>query len=570
MFTFIALLAAQEVLTDESILKMVKAGVPDDVIVEMIKSQPGHYVVTTDHVIELKKQGVSGRVLAAMVAKDSAATTAPPASAEAPALPPAPVGAWELEQGQDRMSNEPRVYASRTFPAADGRGAFRVDAICQPKAFLNIELSYKPKTGNVALKPTRVDRETTSGLGESAHQYADCVLMRLRIGDGAIRDAVSDECDTPNNASIFFKGNLADRMNTEQGQKTMGAMAGVFGSGSSGALGQLLNSTMSAGGPMMDRMDSTLGIGRMADIFAAPTVKIEAPLSDGSYSILEIEPQDPSFELFASQCGEPISDPRRGYLGASIGAVTPEAARQAGARSDRGIVVNEVLAGGPAAQAGLRAGDVITTLDSKPVDNTNRFTVAILSHAPGSTARMEVLRDGAPIRITATIGRRPELTQASAPQQGPARPATPVVSLPQAPVFNGTAESFAAAFPDFLSRAAEKDSLNPADFDKESALIVEAVRACARITPQMAASTARFGAENLAALGDQYKLCQRGGSSNNVKTWDPREERGIIFQFMPAGPLAKWQNGMGFTVSVSFAGNKALPVPIVSAMIAGP
>jgi hypothetical protein len=68
----------QETLTNDSVLKMVKGGLGDDVIVSLIQNQPGHYDLTPDTLIALKNDGVSDKVLAAMAAKNNASTTAPP------------------------------------------------------------------------------------------------------------------------------------------------------------------------------------------------------------------------------------------------------------------------------------------------------------------------------------------------------------------------------------------------------------------------------------------------------------------------------------------------------------
>jgi len=64
--------AAQTPLTNDSIQKMAKAGLGDDVIVSMIQSQPGQYELTPDTLVALKKDGLSDKVLAAMAAKNSA------------------------------------------------------------------------------------------------------------------------------------------------------------------------------------------------------------------------------------------------------------------------------------------------------------------------------------------------------------------------------------------------------------------------------------------------------------------------------------------------------------------
>jgi hypothetical protein len=78
------LLSAQETLTNDSVAKMVKAGLGDGLIVSMIQNQPGKYTLTPDAMVKLKQQGVSDKVLGAMVAKGSgsAPAAAEPASAE--------------------------------------------------------------------------------------------------------------------------------------------------------------------------------------------------------------------------------------------------------------------------------------------------------------------------------------------------------------------------------------------------------------------------------------------------------------------------------------------------------
>jgi hypothetical protein len=68
----------QETLTNESVLKMVKGELGDDVIISMIQNQPGQYDLTPDTLLTLKHEGVSEKVLAAMAAKNSANAAPPP------------------------------------------------------------------------------------------------------------------------------------------------------------------------------------------------------------------------------------------------------------------------------------------------------------------------------------------------------------------------------------------------------------------------------------------------------------------------------------------------------------
>jgi hypothetical protein len=78
---------AQSTLNNDAIIKMVKAGLSEDLVVTTIKAQPGKYSTTTDDLIALKKAGVSDKVVAAMM---MAGTSAPAgaAPAAAPAAPP--------------------------------------------------------------------------------------------------------------------------------------------------------------------------------------------------------------------------------------------------------------------------------------------------------------------------------------------------------------------------------------------------------------------------------------------------------------------------------------------------
>jgi len=79
--------SAQQTLSNDDILKLVKAGLEEDVIVSIIDQQAGKYSLTSDDVIALKNAGVPDKVIAAMVRKN----TAPPPSAAAPATSQEPL-----------------------------------------------------------------------------------------------------------------------------------------------------------------------------------------------------------------------------------------------------------------------------------------------------------------------------------------------------------------------------------------------------------------------------------------------------------------------------------------------
>ena len=66
-----------------------------------------------------------------------------------------------------------------------------------------------------------------------------------------------------------------------------------------------------------------------------------------------------------------------------------------------------VLPGGPAAQAGLQAGDIITTVDGTTLDATHPLDLVMSQHAPGDTVSLDVLRNGQTVQVSVTLGTRP-------------------------------------------------------------------------------------------------------------------------------------------------------------------
>jgi serine protease Do len=95
----------------------------------------------------------------------------------------------------------------------------------------------------------------------------------------------------------------------------------------------------------------------------------------------------------------------RARLGVSVQPVTPEVARALGLDPPQGALVADVEAGGPAAQAGLEAGDVVVAVDGQPIHHAEELPWKIASHAPGSKVTITVLRDKKRQDLTATLGK---------------------------------------------------------------------------------------------------------------------------------------------------------------------
>jgi serine protease Do len=98
----------------------------------------------------------------------------------------------------------------------------------------------------------------------------------------------------------------------------------------------------------------------------------------------------------------------RGWLGVSIQDLTPELARTLKLESTHGAVVNDVFPGGPAEKGGLKAGDVVTELNAKKIDNFYQLLRGVASVIPGSDAKLSVLREGKLVALVIHVAERPE------------------------------------------------------------------------------------------------------------------------------------------------------------------
>lgn len=82
----------------------------------------------------------------------------------------------------------------------------------------------------------------------------------------------------------------------------------------------------------------------------------------------------------------------RGDIGADAQTIDPTLAKGWKLARDSGVVISDVEPEGPAATAGLRVGDIILTLNGKPMENARQFAVNLYRPKIGETVRLEVLR----------------------------------------------------------------------------------------------------------------------------------------------------------------------------------
>ena len=95
----------------------------------------------------------------------------------------------------------------------------------------------------------------------------------------------------------------------------------------------------------------------------------------------------------------------RGWLGVSVQDV------QAGPKSVAGVGIAALDRAGPAAKAGLRAGDVVTALNGAAVDSARALIKGVALTAPGNAVRVTVRRLGKDVDISVTVGLRPKIEE---------------------------------------------------------------------------------------------------------------------------------------------------------------
>ena len=96
----------------------------------------------------------------------------------------------------------------------------------------------------------------------------------------------------------------------------------------------------------------------------------------------------------------------RGFLGVELSEITPDLRAHFGAPREAGVLVGRVVDDSPAAQAGVRVGDVITAINGEPVGSGWDVRRLVGSLDEGDAAILELVRDGGPLEVRATIRER--------------------------------------------------------------------------------------------------------------------------------------------------------------------
>jgi S1-C subfamily serine protease len=166
-----------------------------------------------------------------------------------------------------------------------------------------------------------------------------------------------------------------------------------------------------SGGPLIDSQGRVIGINS----------QIQTGGGQGNVGIGFAVPINTAREVVEQL--EQNGEVKHAYLGINGGSITPDLAKALKLPIEEGVLVNEVVKGGPADEAGLEGGDtsatvkganlrlggdVITEVNGKRIGGMEEIINAVNSASPGDKMELTVDRDGDTKTITVTLGVRPD------------------------------------------------------------------------------------------------------------------------------------------------------------------
>lgn len=113
---------------------------------------------------------------------------------------------------------------------------------------------------------------------------------------------------------------------------------------------------------------------------------------------------------------------RRGWLGVAIQDLTPELAQGLETKTDRGVVISDVIEKGPAARAGVQQGDVVVKINGEQVASASALRNMVAMIGPGASVKLTVVRQSATKDIDVKLDQKKdgaEEQQMQSPSEGP-------------------------------------------------------------------------------------------------------------------------------------------------------
>ena len=94
------------------------------------------------------------------------------------------------------------------------------------------------------------------------------------------------------------------------------------------------------------------------------------------------------------------------FLGIQYQPLNPQLVGETGLSISQGAMLQEIVGGTPAARAGLQAGDIVIAINGQTIDDRHPLVSLLLEHIAGETITLDLVRDGATLQTTLTLGER--------------------------------------------------------------------------------------------------------------------------------------------------------------------
>jgi serine protease Do len=181
-----------------------------------------------------------------------------------------------------------------------------------------------------------------------------------------------------------------------------------------------------SGGPTFDMDGNVIGVNTMIFSPSGGNVGIAFDIPAGTVKAVVAQLKDRGAVI-------------RGWIGVQIQPITAEIADSLGLKNARGALVAEPQSGSPAQKAGIKAMDVIVSVNDDPVNDARDLARRISSLAPGTSVKLGVIRNGREDTFTLTLGELPKEREARTETEQREAPAMelPKLGLSLAPARNG-------------------------------------------------------------------------------------------------------------------------------------
>jgi Do/DeqQ family serine protease len=230
---------------------------------------------------------------------------------------------------------------------------------------LKAELVGVDVPSDVAVLKVKSDKLTQIGLGDSS---------KVEVGDFVV--AIGNPFGLQHTVTSGIISGLSRTLNGDGYEDFIQTDASINPGNSGGALVNLRGELIGINTAILSRTGGNIGIGFAIPVNMARSV-VDQLIKYGTV--------------------------KRGMLGVSLYNVTPDIAKLYGLSEAQGALVSQVVEGSAAEKAGIRTGDVITSVNGRTIRSNSELRNAIGTLRVGDTVDIGILRDGKPQKLTAVI-----------------------------------------------------------------------------------------------------------------------------------------------------------------------